>query len=612
VKNKWNQNFLSKCLRILPPNDRKKIILVVTIQVMSGFLDLVGVAIIGILGALAITGIESGQPGNRVSFVLRILHLSHQRFQSQAAILGVAAALILTFRTIFSITFTRRTLFFLSRRGATLSSILVRKVLSQSLVELQTRSSQETIYAVTYGVQVITLGVLGAGVMLVSDASLLVVLAGGLFILDPLIALSTSLVFTVVGYSLYRYMNVKAKKLGVLNSSLSVQSNIKLLEALTSFREIVVRDRRDFYARNIGALRLGIADSAAELQFMPSVSKYVVETSMVLGSLLVAGIQFAVVDAKHAVATLAVFLAAGTRIAPAALRIQQGAIQIKSSIGSANSTLNLIKDLEAVTVISESTDLLCIDHRDFNPTIEIKNVDLRYPNSEINALTQINLSIPTGISTALVGPSGAGKTSLVDILLGVIEPSTGSVAISGVSPAAAIKKWPGAIAYVPQDVLIIDGTIRENLALGYLPESVTDAQLWQVLKMAQLFDYVKRLERGLDTEVGERGTKMSGGQRQRLGIARALITQPKLLVLDEATSALDGITELGISEAIRELEGSVTVVLIAHRLSTVSGAKKVVYLNTGQIIIEGTFQEVRENVPEFDRQANLMGINQKN
>ena len=175
-------------------------------------------------------------------------------------------------------------------------------------------------------------------------------------------------------------------------------------------------------------------------------------------------------------------------------------------------------------------------------------------------------------------------------------------------PLDALNKWPGAAAYVPQDVVLSNGSIRENVGLGYPKDVATDAMVLNALRVAHLDEFVKGLSEGLDTQIGERGAKISGGQRQRLGIARAMFTRPHLLVLDEATSALDGETEAAISDAIHELRGSTTVVMIAHRLSTVRNADIVVYLDKGRILAQGTFDEVREAVPDFDRQAKLMGL----
>ena len=234
--------------------------------------------------------------------------------------------------------------------------------------------------------------------------------------------------------------------------------------------------------------------------------------------------------------------------------------------------------------------------------------NFRYPEADQDAISKVSLRIESGEIVVFVGSSGAGKSTIVDLLLGVLEPDSGSVLISECNPREAFENWPGAVAYVPQDVLIFNGSIRENIALGFEPTSISDDALLDALEKAQLLDYVLALPNGLDSQVGDRGTRMSGGQRQRLGIARALLTKPRLLVLDEATSALDGETESNIAEGVQSLKGDVTVVMIAHRLSSVRSAEKVIYLHEGRVVSIGTFDEVRASVPDFDRQASLMGL----
>ena len=180
--------------------------------------------------------------------------------------------------------------------------------------------------------------------------------------------------------------------------------------------------------------------------------------------------------------------------------------------------------------------------------------------------------------------------------------------ISNHTPNAASKKWPGAISYLPQEIYISQGSVRENVALGYPIEEATNERVWHCLELAHLDEFVLGLPRGLETKVGEKGAQLSGGQRQRLGIARALFTNPQLLVLDEATSALDAETEASVSDAIQKLKGETTVVMIAHRLSTVRTADVVYYLADGHLVASGTFEEVRAAVPNFDGQAKLMGL----
>ena len=608
LRNKWRSTTIGRSARVLSRADQWKIAVVAAIQVALGILDLAGVAAIGVLGALAVSGVESHKPGNRVNSVLSLLKIDSLTFQNQIAILGAAAAALLVGRTLLSIFFTRRILHFLSRRGAKLSATLVSSLLSSSLLQIQSRSTQATIYALTSGVEIIMLRVLATVVALVSDGSLLIVMALGLFIVDPVIAISTVLLFLLIGLALYRLMHVKARTLGMQNSKLDIASSEKIIEVINTYRETVVRNRRSFYSEEIGKIRFELADTLAETNFMPYVSKYVIETTVVLGALVIGAAQFLLQDATHAVATLSVFLAAGTRIAPAVLRMQQGSVQIKGSLGMAGPTLDLIDALADQEVLDKTPAALDLLHEGFSAEVSMENVSLTYPGKNESALEKVNVRVTPGSIVAFVGPSGAGKTSLIDVLLGVLPPDQGAVKISGLTPENAVAKWPGAIAYVPQDVSIVNGTIASNISLGFPPESVPKNAVVEALEVAQMSDFVATLENGAETQVGERGAKISGGQRQRLGIARAMFTKPMLLVLDEATSSLDGETESRISESIQLLRGRTTVIMIAHRLSTVRNADQVIYMDKGRIIAQGTFEEVRRAVPDFDAQAKLMGL----
>jgi ABC-type multidrug transport system fused ATPase/permease subunit len=268
----------------------------------------------------------------------------------------------------------------------------------------------------------------------------------------------------------------------------------------------------------------------------------------------------------------------------------------------------MIERLSSIPAIYNTSENFNVEHLGFNGNLSIENVSITYPTKSSKALNGVSLKVNSGQSFAIVGPSGAGKTTLIDVLLGVLPPDYGQILVSGMSPLEAISEWPGAMAYVPQDVIIARGTIRENVALGFPANVASDELVWKAIRDAQLEDFINTLPQGLDTEVGQRGARISGGQRQRLGIARAMFTRPKLLVLDEATSSLDGQTEADISAAIQRLHGSVTIVMIAHRLSTVLNADQVIYMSEGNILSKGTFDEVRAAVPDFDHQAELMGL----
>jgi ABC-type multidrug transport system fused ATPase/permease subunit len=609
MENKLKINLtISRSIKVLNPKDRVKLLFVIGIQIFMSLLDLLGVMLIGILGAVAVSGLQGNATGNRVNSVLEFIYINDLNFQQQSFVLGSLAALILVVRTLFSIYFMKKILYFLSNKGAEITSNLIFKVLSQPMLNVREKSSQEILYACTIGVQTIALGILGILSVVISDGFLLLIMAIGLFVVDPLVALSTFIIFLSIGLLLNKFMHKRAATLGRISAELNIKSNTKIIEVLSSYRELVVRNRRAYYAQSIGEIRHDLANANAELTFMPNISKYVIEGTVIVGTLIICGIQFALKDAVHAFGILTIFLAAGSRIAPAVLRMQQSLIYIRGNLGLAEPALNLIDSLAMdFPKISSETDIKS-EHTGFVGKIEIKNLCVKYSGSSKFALNDVNVQVDFGDVIAIVGPSGAGKTTFVDTVLGIIQPTSGDVRISDLEPLDAIQKWPGAMAYVPQDVNLIDGTILDNLIVGFDEQNVRINLIDDALEIAQLKDFVKTLPNGIKTQIGENGTKLSGGQRQRIGIARALLTKPLLLVLDEATSSLDAETELAISRAIAELKGDVTVVIIAHRLSTVRDADQVIYIEDGKILSNGSFEEVRKSVPNFDNQAKLMGL----
>ena len=608
ISSKWRCTVLYKSLQILDAADRKKLFLITILQSGLAFLDLAGVAAIGLVGALAVTGVQSAAPGNRVSAALELLNLQNFSIQLQVTIIGLFAAALFLTRTVLSIIISRRVLYFLSRRAAKITGNLTSKLLSLPLLKLQERSNQETLYTLTTGVNYIMLGVIGSAIAVIVDLALLILIVSGLFAIDKIMAITTILFFTLLGVSLYKSMSGRAKFLGKESAKVGVDSNEKILEVLNSYRELVVKNRRGYYSELIGKTRLKLANIVAEQSFMPNISKYVFESGVIFGALIISALQFLTQDATRAVASLSVFLAASSRLAPAVLRIQSTAVQSRIAIGGAAPTLSLISELISLTNTDLNSQPLQVDHVGFNPDIVIENISFSYQKSDKKVLENVNLEINNGEIVAIVGPSGAGKTTLVDIILGVISPDNGVVRISGLEPLQAIENWPGSIAYVPQDVMVSNCSIRENVGLGYSNDEIGEDLVEQALHIAHLYEHVMSLPEGVETNVGDRGTKLSGGQRQRLGIARALFTKPKLLVLDEATSSLDGQSESDITDSINDMRGEITVILIAHRLSTVKNADKVVYLESGKIVSIGSFEEVRRNVPNFEKQASLMGL----
>ena len=599
---------IKRVLLLLEKKDRLKLFLVLIINTFLAFLDLFGVALIGVTSAILIRGLQGLTAGDQVSRFLEIVNLDGLPQRNLMIILGVTAIFFFIIKTILSVYFLRRTLRYMSIRNAQISSSLVSKMLNRPVEKIFSKSIQHQIYNVTSGVERLVGGAVTNLVVIASDLVLLLVILIGLMLVDPVTSISTFIVFTGIGFLLYFLLH---KRVAILNSKFTYESiyfNQKVSEGINSFRDLFIKGGREFYVNEIRKTKMKLAGYDAEIKFLPNISKYTIEISVILGIALVAGIQFYLFDSNRAIAVISVFLAASTRIAPAIIRLQQNVITVKASLSGAKPTFELIDELNGVKELEKTETLITISHKNFSPRINLKNLKFTYSDAISDTIQDISLEISEGKFIAFVGPSGGGKSTLVDLVLGLLAPSSGSITISGLTPVDAIKKWPGSIGYVPQDVFIENSTVKENICLGFNPELVPDDLVWQALELADLSDFIKGLEGQLSYRISDAGKNLSGGQRQRLGIARALLTKPKIVIFDEATSALDAETENRVSESILKLTGECTVIFIAHRLSVVRSADMIYYIDKGKIISQGTFEELRSINADFNNQANFMGI----
>jgi ABC-type multidrug transport system fused ATPase/permease subunit len=604
-------------LRLLSSRDRRLLGAAVAVQMATSLLDLVGVLLLGAVGALAISTVEGDRPPSMVARVVSMLGLEGLSSGALIGLFAGFAAVLLLAKSVISPLLMARVLNFLSRREALVSARLAKELLSRPLTFVQKRSSQETAAALLQGANAATVTILGQTSAAAGEIALLVVLATVLLLVNPVTALGVIVFFAIVSFGLQRILGDRAAYFGDRLNKSNVASLVAVQETLGTYREITITDRRSLYADRIKGLRTDAARAAAGFQLINMLPKYVSEAALVVGGFLLAGALFATQPVSVAAGTFALFLAAATRIMPSLLRLQTAALSIRNATGSGAPTFALAEDLDHRRDASEAADvhetlrrILNYEHTDFAPTIELKDVEFIYPSMETTAVRRVNLRVKEGQSIALIGRSGAGKSTLADLILGVLQPQAGKVTIGGVRPSDAVRRWPGSVGYVPQDVMLTNDSVRSNVALGLPRPVVNDDQVWDALRRAHLEDYLRAQPDGLDTQIGERGLRLSGGQRQRLGIARALFTKPRLIVLDEATSALDAETEQAITATLEELDENVTTVIIAHRLSTIRNADIVVYLADGEIVASGSFDQVCSQVPALHRQANLMGLRQ--
>jgi ABC-type multidrug transport system fused ATPase/permease subunit len=603
-------------LALLSARDQLRIKLVVLLQFGISFLDLLGVLILGLITALA-TVATTGTPlpdSGVGSFVNSLPN-------SSSFVIGLAltAGIVLVSKSILGLIVTRRTFKFLANRQAIVAGNLAHRLLSRPLLEVQSRSSQETTLALTNGVTALTLNTLGPVVVVAAEMSLVFVLALGLILVDPLVALFSVGFFALLIVLLQYLLGSWATRLGRGQTNADIGSFAALQHALRTYREISVSGRRGLFINRFQSLRWNAARVLADQFILSQVGKYVFEVGLIIGGGLLVLLISLTRDTAAAIAIITVFLASSARLIPSLLRLQGGLMTIRGAQGTGAVTLALIDELNAAEAASAPPAVAAPIAEAFNesihagfpgfiPSVSLQSVELSYPEATELALDSITLEITPGESVALVGATGAGKSTLADIVLGVLLPDFGSVTVSGVEPHECVTRWPGAMAYVPQDIAVLSGTVRENVALGIPSEFIDNSLVWEALEWAQLSTFLSESRDGIDTVVGENGIQLSGGQRQRLGIARALYSRPRLLVLDEATSALDAGTERVITETLDSLAGDVTLIVIAHRLATIRHCDQVIHLADGRITGRGTFEEVRLQVPEFDRQSGLLGL----
>lgn len=606
---------MRQSLGLLSSRDRRLLAASIGLQMATSVLDLLGVLLIGVVGALAITAVQSQPPPSGVQSVQDILGLQDVSDQSLVLLISAAAALLLLFRSITNAWLTRRILRFLANRQALVSARLATSLLSMPITFLQNRSTQETGYALISGASAATIQLLGQLSIVASEGALLLLMTGTLLVISPWTTMGAVIFFALIAIGLQWATGNWASKSGSALAEADVQSWRTVQEALGAYREISVAHRRHHYANRIEVLRWKAASVVADTQYIGMLPKFVFEAALVVGGFALAGTLYATQDSVVATGTLALFLAAGSRVMPSLLRLQGAALGMRGSAGVAEPTLALATALrrEALGPSSQSASTSELEddpQRADRPAlnVEFSNVTYTYPGAPTPAVTALSMKVPAGQTTALVGSSGAGKSTIADLLLGVLTPDEGAIRIGSRTPAEVIQKWPGIAAYVPQEVLLVEGTFRDNVALGLPHEFVRDDYVWEALTKSHLDDFVLA-QGGLLAAVGERGVRLSGGQRQRLGLARALYQQPRLLVLDEATSALDADTESSIAASIAALGDQVTKVIIAHRLSTVRNAEQVIYIEAGRAVSAGNFTEVCSAVPALARQAKMMGLN---
>lgn len=471
--------------------------------------------------------------------------------------------------------------------------------------ERMKRSTAELVRLIDVGIANTISGVLIPAVTIPSQLLTFVSVLAILVIAEPFTALITLVYLGLIALGMYFFLSKKALQAGRVNRDAAMRMSSLVSEMISALKEITLRDK----ARQVGdvvlASRSRAAHARSNIRFLSVVPRFVVDMALIGGFLLVGGVSFMLGGLETALASVAVFGLAGFKMVPSITSVQSQLTQTQSTLPY---TSVVMDDIRQARTYRETYEAIGQKKIGANPrTLRLNGVNFTYPSASEPALTDINLDIPIGSSLGIVGQSGAGKSTLIDILLGLLSPSEGTMLLDGTDLNEVLADWRSRVGYVPQDVAIFDGSIAQNVALTWTSD-FDEERVKAALRRAQLLDTVETRAGGIHGRVGERGLALSGGQRQRLGIARALYVDPLVLVLDEATSALDTATEAAVAEAIQELHGEITVISVAHRLSTVRHSDQICFMKNGSIVTRGTFDQVVQENEDFAQQAALAGL----
>jgi ATP-binding cassette subfamily C protein len=456
----------------------------------------------------------------------------------------------------------------------------------------------------------LTNNVIRSLLLLATDLMVIFFIAALVILADPVSFVIAVTLFGMSSWLFYRSVRKKVSEMGKQRQEQWKKQIMSINQGLGAVKEIKLLGREkhliEIFIENIK----GLAKFDRFQQTIQPVPRYFNETLIVMGAMAI--ILSAIIRGQSMQAILPIlslFAVAGYRLLPAVSRLMSSLTLIQGNIVSLHTIYHDLRLLTEEPQKDLSYPIAQPTHNGHGlnntsqPVVALDNVFYKYPNADTYALRGVSLQVPQNAAIGIVGPSGGGKTTTIDVLLGLLIPSQGHVWVEGHDIQENFASWQRRVGYIPQSIFLADDTIRSNVALGLPDEEINDEQVWNAIELAQLKTWVESLPNNIDTVVGERGVRLSGGQRQRIGIARALYHDPDVLVMDEATAALDNETERAFVESINNLSGKKTMVIIAHRLSTVQNSDCLIFIKEGQVIASGTYEELLQDSVDFQAMA---------
>jgi ATP-binding cassette subfamily C protein len=597
-------------LSFLSRRERIKYFLLVSVRALTGILDVAGIALIGLISGIAAASLDPTQPLTILGFTMPQL--------TGETLLGLVLSVLIVFvgKALLAVTLARSIAQFLARIESEQAEKIAAFLLNGTLGDLQKRTKGEILWSVMGSAAFAFTGLMNSLSILITEGLLLILIGLTFIAVDPMATVFVIVYFGLIVVVIQVFVGGRLKIAGQEAVEGNARSATAIDDVIGSFREIAVLRKQAHFVKAFARDRSRLSQSDATYNFLSGMPRYVVETALMLGVVMFVGFQFATGQLAQGLVTVGVFLTGGVRIMGSLLPLQNAVANIRVQVEKAKTAQDLLLELRGKpegapldTRVLSTIGELSTSGTGF--PLELNGVEFTYDGAEGPALRNVSMSIESGQHVAIIGPSGAGKTTLVDLMLGLIQPTSGKVTINGIDPLILTDARPGLVSYVPQNPGLVSGTIAENIALGLDPDQIDYDKVDGAVKAAFLEDYIASLPEGIHTSVGKQGDALSGGQVQRLGLARALYEQPRLIILDEATSALDATSEAFVAQSLRNLGKNVTVVVIAHRLSTVQHSDVVYVVEGGAITASGSFSKLRKTVPMVAEYVKLMSFDKK-
>ncbi len=588
----------------MTPKERSKWYLLTGGRAALSVLDLAGILAIGfVVTSTAIFLTQGSSPDRVLDFAgLRIPAVTAQTLP----LVAVAILSVFLLKAFLSIVITKQAAYHVATIEARAAKMISETVFGADLSKVRLRSREEMAFAIQFGSPAAFNSLLNYSSTALTEGSLFILICLGFLIVDPLATVAAIAYFALIAYVIQYFVGTLMARAGEQATKSTIEANRAVGDLIAVFRELSVLGLRHKYIDRIYESRVSAADSAATQTYLSGMPRYIVEAALLVGVAAFILVQALTGDIVSSAATVGVFLSGGFRLTAAMLPLQSSLLNIKGSLPAAQKAHEMLFDAELVSRITVDRNS---DSDKLNQSlvseplgVQFVEVSFAYPNSSQTVIRDISLSIEAGNQVAFIGPSGAGKSTLADLMCRVLEPSSGTITV-GPTGGPSLR-----VSYVPQRPGLVSGTVAQNVALGLLGEEVDEARVWDALEKAHLREVVLALPHNIQTDLGNYQDGLSGGQIQRLGLARALYTSPGLLIMDEATSALDAESEAEIAKALDQIRGKVTVVLIAHRLNTVQHADIVFLINEGTLTDQGTFPELVKRNPAIDRLVQLMKV----